>query len=804
MFIVYLKTALRNILRNKVFSFINIAGLAIGMSACIIIFLFIKYEYSFDNFNKNADRIYRINVEANINNKDLKVAVTPALLGSYLKDKLPEVKNSSTIYALDFVPSIKSPVLKYNDKIFRASRFGFVDSSFFKVFSFKMIQGNPESALKKPFSVVLTKSASQKFFGKENPIGESIRYNNKFTFTVTGVVQDFPPNSTIQFEYLGSLSSLPDIWGNPGIFIRKNDNFNYYNYILFNKGADVKAIEKNLKETIFGFWDRPVPQWPLACRFHLESLRELYWDNNLEYDMPVKGNRNSVTTFGVIAVLILLIACANFINISSAQSLMRAKEVAIRKVVGGQRSQLVVQFLMESGLMSFIALVAALILSEFFIPQVNKLLGTSLQINYLNNNLVFMVVVGIWILTGLVSGIFPAFYLSSFRPALSLRGKSGGIKNKHLGRQYFILFQFSAVIALIFCTIVSARQYYLLRFHNVGFDKENILVLKYNQGANGSYLPFKQKLLENPNILGVAASDIMPGKAFSKGGRYFMGKSGAESMMLSFGAIDPDYIKVFGMKLLTGRSFSWNEWKNNQNLFILNEAAAKKIGWTPKEAIGKPFGYSSDNLNGNIIGVLSDFNFQSLRMNAEPLVLELQKDVQSLAVKITAGSPEGTIGFIRETWKKMFPNIPIEYTFVDISLDSLYNSEEKLGTLFTLFSVLAIVIACMGLYGLSLYTAERRTKEAGIRKVLGASVTGIIILLSKEFVKWVLIANLIAWPAAYYFMNKWLQDFANKIELSWWMFILSGSIALLIALATVSSQAVKAATANPVESLRYE
>ena len=804
MIIIYLKTALRNILRNKTFSFINIAGLAIGMSACIIIFLFIRYEYSFDSFHEKAHRIYRINVEANINNKDLKIAVSPAQLGHYLKDKFPEIENSATIYALDFVPSIKSPALKYEDKIFRANRFGFVDSSFFKIFSFKMIQGNPETALKLPFSVVLTKSASQNFFGNENPIGKSIRYNNKFTFTVTGVMKDFPPNSTIQFDYLGSLNSLPDIWGNPDIFKRRNDNFNYYNYILLNKGADVKAIENNLKETINGFWDRPVLQWPLSCKFHLEPLKELYWDNSLEYDMPVKGNRNSVATFAVIAVLILLIACANFINISSAQSLMRAKEVGIRKVVGGQRSQLVGQFLIESGLMSFIALVAAVILSEFFIPEVNKLLGTSLQIDYLHNNLVPIVVVGIWILTGFIAGIFPAVYLSSFRPALSLKGKSGGIAGKHLARRYFILFQFSAVIALIFCTVTVARQYYLLRFHKVGFDKENILVLKYDQGANGSYLPFKQKLLENPNIQGVGASDIMPGVAFSKGGRYFNGKSGVESMMLSFGVIDPDYIKVLGMKLLTGKSFSWNEWENNQNLFILNEAALKKIGWTPEEAIGKPFGYASDNLNGKITGVLSDFNFQSLRMNAEPLVLELQKDVQSLAVKISAGNPAGTIGFIQETWKKMFPNIPIEYSFVDKRLDTLYNSEEKLGTLFTLFSVLAILIACMGLYGLSLYTAERRTKEAGIRKVLGASVQGIIILLSKEFVKWVLIANLIAWPAAYYFMNKWLQDFANKIELSWWMFILSGGIALLIALATVSFQAVKAATANPVKSLRYE
>ncbi len=801
---IYLKTALRNILRNKTFSVINIIGLAIGMAACITIFVFIQHEYSYDNFNKKADRIYRVNVEANINDRDMKVAITPALLGSYLKDKFPQVENSVTIYALNIISSIKGPALKYGDKIFRANRFIFADSSFFQIFSFKLIQGNPKTALRSAFSVVLTKSASEKFFGSENPIGKSLRYNNKYTFTVTGVVQDPPPSSSIQFDYLGSLSSLPEIWGNPNLFKRKNDNFNYFTYILLRKGANANTINKNLTKALAGFWDRPVTGFPLACKFHLESLKEQYWDNSLEYDMPVKGNKNSVTVFAVIAILILLIACANFINMSTSQSLMRAKEVGIRKVIGGQRLQLIGQFMIESGLMSFIALLTAVAISEFFIPVVNNLLGTSLKINYLHNNTIVFVILGIWIMTSLISGLFPAFYLSSFLPVSTLKGNFSNTGSKRLGRRYFILFQFSAVIALLFCTMVVAKQYYLLRFHNTGFDKENVLILKYDGNTNGNYLPFKQMLLENPHILGVAASDIAPGKQFYKGPLYFNGKSGVESLLFSFGVVDPDYIKVLGMKFLAGRSFTWKEWKNNQNLFILNETAAKKIGWSPKDAVGKPFGYSSKKLDGRVVGVLRDFNFQSLRTNVEPLVLELQKDVQSLAIKISSGNPAVTLKFIRETWKKMYPNNPIDYTFVNKSLDALYKSEEKLGNLFTLFSILSVIIACMGLYGLSLFTAQRRTKEVGIRKVLGASVSGVVILLSKEFTQWILVANIIAWPVAYYFMHKWLDNFAYKTNINIWVFLLSGGIALLIALATVGLQAVKAATANPVKSLRYE
>lgn len=804
MFIIYLKTAFRNIFRNKTFSVINIVGLAVGMAACIVISVFIQNEYNYDSFNTKAERIYRINVEANINNKNLQVAVTPAPLGNYLKEMFPKVENSVTIYALDFVSSVSGPALKYRNKVFRANRFVLVDSSFFQIFSFKMIQGNPQTALKLPFSVVLTESASQKFFGKENPIGKSLQYNNRFTFTVTGVVQDPPANSTIQFDYLGSLNSLPDLWGQSDLLKKRNDNFNYYTYILLQKGAKPKEIEKDITNKIAGFWSRPISGLPLACKFHIESLKEQYWDNHLEYDIPVKGNKNSVTAFAVIAVLILLIACINFINISAAQSLMRAKEVGMRKVVGGQRSQLMGQFMIESGLVSFLALLTAIVISEFLIPVVNGLLGTNLQIDYFHNNIILLIIASIWILTSVISGLFPAFYLSSFQPVSTLKGNFNSINNKHLGRKYFILFQFSTVIALIFCTIIVTKQYYLLRFHDIGFNKNNVLILKYDQDVNRTYLPFKQKLLKNPHILGVASSDITPGKPFSKGARYFNGESGVESLLLSFGNVDPDYSKVLGMKFLAGRSFTWNEWNNNQKLFILNETAAKKMGWSPQEAVGKHFGYSADKLDGQVVGVLSDFNFQSLRTNVEPLVLGLQKDVQTLSIKISAGNLAGTLEFIRKTWKGMFPNNPIEYSFADKNLDSLYKSEERLGDLFSLFSVLSVLIACMGLYGLSLYTAQRRTKEVGIRKVLGASVHGVIILLSREFIKWVLVANIIAWPVAYYLMNKWLQTFAYRIDINLGTFVIAGSIALLIAFATICFQTIKAARANPVQSLRYE
>ncbi len=801
----YLKVAIRNLLRFKVYSFINIVGLAVGMASCIVIFIFVLHQYSYDSFNKKAERIYRVNVEANINGKTTNVAVTPASLGPYLVSQFPQIERAVRLYAVSVITASGKPLLRYGDKVLRANHFVLVDSSFLDVFSFRMIQGDPETALDAPFSVVLTKDAAQKLFGDENPIGKDILYNNKFRFSVTGVVANPPENSTIQFDYLGSLNSLPDITNEPNI-LRNGDQFNYYTYALIRKNASIRDVDRELGKVVTGFWDKNIRSMLGSPAVYFEPLRDLYWDNNLTNDIPIKGSKSDTVTFSAIAVIILLIACANFINLSTARYLTRAKEIGIKKVLGAQRRQLVSQFMTESGLLSFIALLAAIMLSELFIPSVNRVLGMDLRVDYFHNLTIIFFIIGIWTLTSLLSGILPAFYLSSFRPVYTLKGNMSGVTGKGLGRQFFILFQFSAAIAVLFCSIVVAKQYNLLRLHNLGFNRDNIVVLQYDQRINGGYGPFKQKLLQNPHVLGVSGTDVVPGGTYSYG-QFFYTYNGSVENLPAYGElVDPDYISVLGLKLLAGRDFSRTNPSDAVDAYILNQAAVKKIGWTTQSAVGQPFGpLQSGRPNGHVIGVVGNFNFQSLRSKVEPLVLIMRRnDVQKLAVKVSADNVGGTLEFIENTWKKMFPNTPIEYNFLDKNLDALYKSEEKLGVLFTWFSFLAIVVACLGLYGLALFTAERRTKEVGIRKVLGASTHEIVVTLSKEFMKWVIIANVIAWPIAYYAMNKWLQNFAYKIEVVPWMFLLSGIVVLVIALLTVSFHAIKAATANPVESLRYE
>ena len=800
----YLKIAFRNLLRNKVYSFINIAGLAIGMAACITIFVYVRHEYSYDSFNKKADRIYRLTFAVNIEGRTLKVPVSPATLGPFLTSHLSQIEHTVRLYGNDLTSSWGNPVLKYGDKVLNANRFLLVDSTFLDVFSFKMLQGDPKTALDAPFSVVLTRDAAKRLFGSEDPLGKTILYNNNYHFTVTGVVENAPANSTIQFDYLGSLSSIskmPDLPRSPF----GED----YTYVLFKKGTNAGGIVPQLQKAVDGFWSGEVrimlgSHLPVV---HLQPVRHVYWSNDLSYDFGPKGNKSTAIAFSVIALIILLIACANFINLSTARSLNRSKEIGLRKVVGSRRKQLVGQFLLESTLTSFVALLTAVALSELLIPGVNRFLGSPLRAHYLHDPAIAIVVIGVWLLTSLLSGIIPALYLSSFQPVTTLKGNTNSITGSNFSRQFFILFQFSAAIALIFCTIVVAEQYNLLRFKKIGFDRDNILILKYDQKMNGSYEPFREKLLENPHILEVAAGQNVPGEDFSGDRCSFRSNSNIAYSVFDFAIVDPSYIPTLGMKMVAGRNFSWARKSDMYDSYILNEAAARKIGWTPQEAIGQPFGamgYPADSLKGRVVGVVGDFNYEPLRYNVKPLVLLCGNWGLVLAVKVSPADLAGTVGYIQKTWKNMFPNSPIDYNFLDKSLDALYKSEEKSSVLFTWFSILSIAIACLGLYGLVLYTAERRTKEIGIRKVLGASVAEVTFILSKEFVKWVVLANVIGWPVAYYAMNNWLRDFAYRVNITPWTFIVSGMLALMIAVLTVGFHAIKAATANPVESLRYE
>lgn len=799
----YLKIAFRDIFRNKLYSLINIAGLAIGMAACITVFVYVQHEYSFDSFEKKANRIYRINTEVPLNGRRTRLAFSPATLGPFLMSQFPQIEGVVRFFAYDFIGPDGRPVLRYRDKVLRAKQFVLVDSSFFRMFSFKMIQGNPATALALPLSVVLTKDAAEKFFGDKDPVGKTIVYNGKFRFTVTGVVQNPPANSTIQFDYLGSLTSLPDLSENR-YELSSGIQFDYYTYLLLNRGSTITHLDRSVQKVLSGYWGKDLLSLVGRPTVYFEGLSDLYWDNSVGYDIPVKGSRASVAAFTVIAAIVLLIACGNFVNLTTARSLLRAKEVGIRKVVGGKRRQLVIQFMLESALTSFMSLLAAIGLSEPFVIGMNRLLGTSLQVNYLHDPPILCAIIGIWVLTSLLSGILPALYLSSLHPVRALKlGRRGGT-GKNFGRQLLIVSQFSAAIALIFCTIVIAKEYHILKYHNIGFDKANILVLNYDQAINGDYRPFQQRLLQDPRILGVAAAEALPGGTFSGGPFFFNGRSKVETMQSSFGLIGPDYIPVLGMKLVAGRNFSLDG--QNENTYILNQAAIRKIGWSPQEAIGQPFSDIPDSLNGSVIGIVKDFNFRSLRYSVQPMVfMKLrQNGVHKIAVRISPKNIGATLAFIQKEWKEIFPNSPIEYSFLDTSLDALYKSEEKVSVLFTWLSFLAIVVACSGLYGLALYAAERRTKEVGIRKVLGASVPEIVLMLSKEFTRWVLVGNVIAWPVAYFVMHRWLQNFAYRTNIGLWIFPFSGGIALLLALLTVGSHAVRAARANPVEALRYE
>lgn len=798
----YLKIAFRNILRNKVYSFINITGLAVGMAACIMIALYVRFQYSFDDFDQKADRIYRVNDIITLNGKTERVPLSPPSLGPFLKTQFPQIEHVVRFFAMDMITPIGNPPLKYREKVLRADQFILVDSSFFSVFSFRMIEGNPNKALVAPFSVVVTKSAARKLFGTEDPIGKSITYEDKFHFTVTGVAQDPPPNSTIQFDYLGSLNSLPALNGDPNT-LESNFQSNYYTYVLLTRGARAKDIEAQLPKVLEGYWDKTM-RTLFNPREYLEPLRDIYWDNDLQYDVPVKGSRSTTAAFSIIAALILLIACANFINLSTARSLTRSKEVGIRKVIGSHRKQLLAQFMIESGSISLIAIILAAVLVEVIIPQVNKVMGTALSLNEHQGLGLLLLIIAVWVLTGFLAGILPASYLSSFQPASAFKGRTGSGWKRELGGKFFILFQFSSAIALIICTIVVVRQYNLMKFRNLGFDKDNVIVLNYDQGANGSYEPFKNKLLQNPHVLDVASGDAVPGSPFAINAYYFKTNGRTESLQLSFALVDPDYIPALGMKLIAGRNFSWGDKWDTGNTFVLNETAVRKIGWTPQEAIGQPFDNRADSLKGTVVGVVADFNYRPLQYHVEPLAFIGGNNERMLLVRISPDQPGATVRFIEKTRKDIYPNSPIQLSFLDRNLDALYRSEEKMSVLFTWFSALAIVVACLGLYGLALDAAEKKTKEIGIRKVLGAPTREITFILSREFLKWVLIANVVAWPVAYYFMNNWLRGFAYRTNMTPWTFVFSGILALMTAELTVGFHAIRAATANPIESLRYE
>jgi len=796
--------AIRNILKKKVHSFINIFGLAVGMAACLFLFLYVQNDLSFDKFNKNYERIYRVVQEFGGNGKTVIWAPTPTGYANAFPANFPGVKAVRIS-----LPLSGDAVVKSGEKLFSVRNFMYADSSFFGVFSMPLIAGDPKTALSAPFSLVVSQSEAQKMFGSSDPLGKIIRVDNQFDFKVTGVAKDTPPNSSIQFDYLASFISLRDIIHKKdpeysGSVLNNFNNNNYYTFLLLPGGIRIETIRNNLPSfmtKIFGEHNND------SGRLMLQPLSSIHFNSTYIFDFSNKGDLKYDYILSGIALFILLIACINFINISTARSASRAKEIGMRKVLGSNRSKLIWQFILEFAAIALVSLVLAIVIVEILIPGFNSLANVHLSSNLITNPRILLSFTGIWFLVVLLASAYPSFHLTSFQPAAVMKSSIvSGIKGSFI-RKSLIVFQFAISVFLIAVTIIMWSQYNFLKQHKVGFDAKQVIFLPSNNEVSREYDAFKSQLLQQRGIQAVSRANWVPGSAQNIGGYSWTNATGEHSDGFYRLIVDPDYAKVLGFKFAAGRNFSWQIPSDWNERFILNQTAAKIIGWTPQSALGQTLKHSSDRLSGRVIGVVKDFNFKSLQKNVEPVVMSMDtsaKYYKIITIKVSQTDIQGTMSLLESTWKQFSPDLPFEYHFLDQSFEQLYRSEERMSEIFGAFALLAILIASLGLFSLVSYVVQQRTKEVGIRKVLGASVPQVVNLIIKDFIKLVLIGSVIAWVPVYYFMTNWLNNFAYKINISLLTFAYSGLIALVIALATVSIHSIKAATANPIKSLRYE
>lgn len=802
MFKSYLKIAIRNILRHKGFSFINIAGLALGMTCFILIFLLVRDELSFDRFHENADDIYRVITVWEKKGEKEFCALTTAPLAAALEQDFPEIVHGACFNYCS------AGLIKYGDKSFDRDHFAFTDPSFFKMFSFTFLKGDPETALDDPLSVVLSEKTAKKYFGDQDPMGKILQVTGivgdqapmgkilqvtgNVNIKVTGVIKD-PKKSHIPLEYVVS----NQIYDKYGVDITTWNRLNFTTYVMLRKDADAEEIKRKLA----GYLKSRFPR--TTTSYTLQPLKRIYLHSTFSYD--IVGRRSDITyiyILSLLAVFILLIACINFMNLATARSAVRMKEVGLRKVIGAGKRQLVRQFLGESIILSFISLFFAVFLVELALPYLSRLTFRELTLYGSLNLSLVLELVGIAFLTGITAGSYPAFFLSSFKPLKVLKGITPkGVKGSWL-RKALAVGQFSFSIILIIITTLHYKQFYYMQNAELGYNKDHVVCLWMNADIRKCYNAFKNKLVQNPDILYVTASRNLPtwaGPSFNCSD--WEGSEGNEEFTLYHGSVDYDYFKTFKMKILQGRPFSRQFPNDLTSAFIVNQEAVKQMGM--ENPIGKRL--SMGDRKGIIIGVVKDHHYDSLRSKINPLVLKLAPgETDFMIIRLKPGNISGSLAFIEGQWKTYAPDYPFEYMFLEELVERMYLVEGILGKIVFVFTLLAIFISCMGLFGLVSFMAERRTKEIGIRKALGATVPGIARLLSKEFVKWILVANAAAWPIAFLAMTKWLQNYTYRITIGIWPFLLAGTTALLIALVTVGFQTVKAATANPVEALRYE
>lgn len=775
-----MKIALRNIRRHKGYSLLNILGLAIGMACCILILLWVQDELSYDHFNENVNYIYRV-----IEDWDTDITWTPGPLAQALKEDFPEIND-----ALRILFRNEKLLLRYGEKSFYEEGGIFADPSLFEIFSFPFHEG---SVFSDPYSIVLTKKMGQKYFGNDDPIGKTVRLLNDFDLKVTGIIENIPHNSHLQFDFVVPAVLFKEFGANLESW---NDHF-VHTYIMLEKEASFQDVNNKIE----GYMDKYYPEGKLPL--YLQPLKKTHlYSSHILSSLQGKGDIKYVYIFSTIALFVLVIACINFMNLTTARSGNRAKEIGLRKVIGSYRSDIIKQFLSESVLLSFIALVIAVGFVSLILPAFNNISGK--DINTANSGNIYIIVslIGIALLTGLLSGSYPAIFLSAFQPVTVLKGTLISSLKNTLLRRILCVVQSSLSIILIICTFVISSQINYIRNKDLGYKKDHVFCMQGNRIIQKQIESFKTELLQNSDVIGVATSNVLPVnyRDYTTGVDW-EGKDPNADIAMFVASVDHDYISTMGMEMIAGRDFSIKYSTDASSSYILNEEAAKLMG--SGSPVDKQFTLWGDP--GKIIGVVKNFHFKTLHEKIAPVVLRLRpKNFRYVFVKTKSENISVALSSIEGAWKKFSPGYPFEYKFLDETLYSLYKSDQRIDSIVKYFTFIVIFVSCLGLLGLSAFMAEKRTREIGIRKVLGASMSEIAMLLSKEHMSLVVLANIVAWPAAYYAMNKWLQNFAYHTTISIWMFILSAALTMLIALLTVGYLVLKAAAANPVDSLRYE
>ena len=785
MWIHHLKIAIRNIIRHKGYAFLNIFGLTAGMACCILIGLWVLDELNYDRFHENASAICRVESDQEFNGRILHIYWTPHPLGPALEAEIPEVKDSTR------AQNLRAQLIRYEDKAFEEYDVWSVDPAFLDMFSFPLIQGNPENALSGTSSLVMTERLATKFFGDENPIGKVINLAQSADFTVTGILKDIPANSSLEFDVLIPYKYLDSINAT-------DDNFTNNQTATWVQLHEENSAEEVSKK-ISGFVQNKVPRSKMVLGLLPLTKVHLYTYSGYEKNLAIQ----SVYLFSIIAIFVLIIGCINFMNLSTARSAKRAKEVGLRKVVGAFRSQLIRQFYGESLLFALIALGLAVAVVSIVLPAFGNLAGKEMSWNAAGAGMLVLGLAGIALLTGLVSGSYPALFLASFRPVDTLKGKLKSGKGNAVFRRTLVVVQFVLSAALIIGTGVVSKQMTFIKGRNLGWSKDQVVAIPIRSYSRTPLETLKDQLANTPGILNVAVATQKPSfTSWSSSGFDWEGKDPSLKVDVTYMEADDGYVDTMGMTVVKGRNFSKEFPTDKTESFLVNEELATLMGH--EDPIGKSFSFWDQK--GKIVGVIKNFHFQPLRRKIEPLIIRWsQLDwTNFLFLRIAPEGISETIGTVKGTWEKLLPNAPFSYQFLDEDFAAMYKSEERTGVLLKIFTAMAILVACLGLFGLASYAAEQRTKEIGIRKVLGASAQGIVALMCREFLLLIGLANLIAWPMAYFAVNGWLNNFAYRTQIPATFFIGALAISLAIGLITVIYKAMRAALANPVDALKHE